>query len=216
MQFHILGIEPRPALLKPTLVAVSVFSPCQAFESLVRFRPLVQLGSNPHTLIMHSMQPPLPYYVNPVLFAIGSPLHGCFAIVRHPIMALSASATTCAVVLFGLRVGIVLIVVIGYVSVLPSLLYFCDKPSPYLLTFSLPLLNRTLPAIPAINCELSMRPTDLNAFFQCLCFVDPHYTSCSITCSFPRYSVRPISSLQLFSFPLSSCLPSPWDTFTEH
>jgi len=156
------------------------------------------------------MQPPLPHHVNSALFAIGSPLHGCFVIVRHPITALSASATTCAVVLFGLRVGIALIV-IGYVSVLPSLLYFCDKPSPYLLTFfSTPPEPHTHTASHTRDKlrRLSMRPTDLNAFFQCLCFVDPHYTSCSITCSFPRYSVRPISSLQLFSFFIFSFLLS--------
>src|SRR5579863_4461986 len=177
MHFHILSIALRPALLEPILVAVSVFSPCQAFESFVRFRPLVQLRSNPHNLIMHPMQFPIPHYVTPALPAIGSSLRGYFAIVRHLAITLSASATACAAVLPCSRVSI-LLVVIGYISVLPALLCFCDKPSPYLLTF--------LPSPPEPHTashtrdklrRLSMRPTDLNTFFQCLCFVNPHYTS---------------------------------------
>ena len=98
------------------------------------------------------------------------------------------------------------LVVVGCVFVFLALLCFCDKPYPLLLTF-----------LPSHTCDkrrrLSMRPTDLNKFFQCLCFVNPHYTSCSITCSFSRYSLHSISSLQcvfffsffsflLFAFPL--------------
>ena len=196
-------------LLKPTLVAVSVFSPCQAFKSFVRFSHLVQLPSNPYHQTMHPMQPPFPHHVTLALFAIGSSSHGCFAFVHHPTVALFASATTCAVMLSGLRAGIVL-VVIGYVFVFPALPCFCDKPYPFLLTF--------LPSHTRDKCRrLSMCSTDLNKFFQRLCFVNPHYTSCSITCSFsPLFSSSDILIAMCFLFSHPSCLPSLWDTFTEH
>jgi len=147
------------------------------------------------------MQPPFPHHVTLALFAIGSSSHGCFAFVhcsascvcrqlRSPALWFASGDSPC-------RHRI-------YFCFFPALLCFCDKLYPLLLTF--------LPSHTRDKCRrLSMRPTDLNKFFQCLCFVNPHYTSCSITCSFSRYSLHPISSLQcvflfLFFIPLV-CLP---------
>jgi len=202
MHFHISSIEHWPTLVEAYprrcfgFLALSSFqSPLCGSDTLCNY--------NPYNQTMHPTQPPFPHHVTLALFAIGSSSHGCFAFVHHPAVALFASAATCAVMLFGSRVGIVL-VVIGYVFVFPALLCFCDKPYPLLLTFP--------PSHTRDKCRrLSMCSTDLNKFFQCLCFVNPHYTSCSITCSFSRYSLHPISSLQcvfLFHFliPLV-CLP---------
>jgi hypothetical protein len=96
------------------------------------------------------------------------------------------------------------------VFVPPASICFCDRSLS---------LSVHFPPIPEVHTashtrqqrRLSMRLTDLNQFFRSFCFVGPYYTSCSITCSFPRYSVLPISSLQCVFLFLS--LPS---TFTEH
>ena len=176
----------------------------------MRFRHLVQLRSIQSNHASHATT--FPHHVTLALFAIGSSSHGRFTFVHHPAVALLASAANCAVMLPWFASGNSPCRHRICFCFFPALLCFCDKPYPLLLTF-LPSHTRDK------RRRLSIRPTDLNKFFQCLCFVNPHYTSCSITCSFSRYSLHPISSLQcvfLFLYSHSSCLPSLWDTFTEH
>lgn len=198
--------------MKPTLLAVSVFSPCQAFKSFVQFRPPLCNYVPIHAIttctpcnhlfpICHPRS--LRYWIFIAwLFCIRiiPPCCNAFCVCRH----------LCSLALWFSN------------GAIPCRHWMCvchssvdmlrDKPSP--LPFMSPRSSELHTA--SHTCDklrrLSMRPTDLNnTFFLCPCFVDPHYTSCSITCSFPailfpRYPHCNVFFFFLFSLPFP--LPS--------
>jgi len=130
------------------------------------------------------------------LFAFGSSLHGCFAIVRHPAITLSASPATCAVSLVRERD-----------PPLSSSLFFprryasATSPSPLLFIF-LPSPEAPLRAIPAITATIiyaSHRSKHVLPSFFLLCWSILHFLF--FTCSFPPlFLFFPYPHCKVFSF----------------
>jgi len=143
-------LKPNSTVEIYSLSLLPVFSPCQAFKSVVQSRPHVSIHSNPHitscTHAITSSPSSSPRSLHVWILAAW-----LFAFVCHPAVTLSGSPATCAVLLFGLRVRLAS-VVIGYVFVLPALICFCDKPS--FRPFFFLGLKHIWPAIPAITVTI--------------------------------------------------------------
>ena len=187
-------LKPNSPVEIYSLSLFPVFSPCQAFKSVVQSRPHVSIHSNPHiTPCTHAITPSPSSH--PRSLRVWILVAWLFAFVCHPAITLSGSPTTCAGLLFGLRVRLAS-VVIGYVFVLPALICFCDKPSPVPSIF-LPALKHILPTISAITVTIIYTS---HRSKQVLCFVVTYYTSCSITCSFPAIPFFQYPHCNVFSF----------------
>jgi hypothetical protein len=143
-------LKPNSPVKVNSLSLFPVFSPCQAFKSVVQSRPHVSIHSNPHiTLCTHAITFSLPSH--PRFLRVWILAAWLFAFVCRPAVMLSGSPTTCAVLLFGLRVRLAS-VVIGYAFVLPALICVCDKPSP-LPSIFLPSLEAHTAGHTRDNCD---------------------------------------------------------------
>ncbi|KAF8501614.1 hypothetical protein F5888DRAFT_1249963 [Russula emetica] len=180
-------LKPNSPVEVNSLSLFPVFSPCQAFKSVVQYRPHVSIHSNPHiTLCTHAITSSPSFH--PRSLRVWILVAWLFAFVCHPAVMLSGSPATCAVSLFGLRVS----------------------PPPFRPLFFLGL-KHILPAIPAITVTIIYAShRSKHVLPVSFCFVVTYYTSCSITCSFPAISSDILIAkcfLFLYFFP---------PTFTEH
>lgn len=122
-------LKPNSPVEVYSLSLFPVFSPCQAFKSVVQYRPHVSIHPNPPiTLCTHAITSSSLYH--PRFLRVWILVARLFAFICCSAVTLSGSPTTCAVLLFGLRVRLAS-VVIEYASVLPALICFYDKPSPF-------------------------------------------------------------------------------------
>ena len=165
-----------------------VFSPCQAFKSVVQSRPHVSIYSNPHITCTHAITSSPSSH--PRSLRVWILVAWLFAFACYPVVTLSGSPTTYAVLPFGLRVRLAS-VVIGHVFVLPALICFCDKPSP-----SVHIASHTRD-----NCDDYLASHRSKHVLPVSFALSLHITlPVLLLVVFPRYSVLPISSLQCFSF----------------
>jgi hypothetical protein len=127
-----------------------VFSPCQAFKSVVQYRPHVSIHPNPHiTLCTHAITSSPSSH--PRFLRVWILVARLFAFVCHPTVTLSGSPATCAVLLW----------FASEISLCRHWICLCSYSVDMLLrqALSLPFIflprpKHILPAIPAITVTI--------------------------------------------------------------